>query len=307
MEPEHKREELPKTSLIEVLRAKAETVLDEALLELQHAHLEHYLADGQLRARERLGQLLELTISALERRSADAIISYASTIAHERFARSYRLSEVQTSFNVLQEALWRQVLALVSKDEIAHSLGLVVAVLDMAKDTLARTYVHLTATRGENQESNPRQVQHPTMKRPSPLHEENRMSDRFPPTHPVTGATVLQDPMLNKGTGFSAQERDRLGLRGLLPPKVHTQDAQVQRFMQNLARVDDPLQKYVTLTALQDRNEALFYRVLLDYIDELMPIIYTPTVGAACQQYGHIFRRPRGLYISAEDRGIAAM
>jgi malate dehydrogenase (oxaloacetate-decarboxylating)(NADP+) len=120
---------------------------------------------------------------------------------------------------------------------------------------------------------------------------------------PPRGAALLRDPRLNKGTAFSEAERDALGLRGLLPPHVCTQDEQVTRVMENLRRLPDPLSRYILLEALQDRNETLFYRVVIDHLDETMPLIYTPTVGAACQQFGHIYRRPRGLFVSARDRG----
>jgi malate dehydrogenase (oxaloacetate-decarboxylating)(NADP+) len=118
-----------------------------------------------------------------------------------------------------------------------------------------------------------------------------------------TGLAVLQDPVRNKGTAFSEEERDRLHLRGLLPPRVHSLDLQVMRVLENLRRKPDDLERYIFLVALQDRNETLFYRVVVDHIEEIMPIIYTPTVGKACQEYGHILRRPRGLYVSARDRG----
>ncbi len=120
---------------------------------------------------------------------------------------------------------------------------------------------------------------------------------------PPRGALLLRDPRLNKGTAFTEAERDALGLRGLLPPHVCTLDEQVTRVMENLRRLPDPLSKYILLEALQDRNETLFYRVVTEHLDETMPLIYTPTVGAACQQFGHIYRRPRGLFISARDRG----
>jgi malate dehydrogenase (oxaloacetate-decarboxylating)(NADP+) len=122
----------------------------------------------------------------------------------------------------------------------------------------------------------------------------------------LSAISLLRNPSMNKGTAFTDAERDQLGLRGLLPPHVATQPEQVSRVLQNLRRLNDPLNRYVLLEALQDRNETLYYRVLIDNIDEMMPIIYTPTVGLACQQFGHIYRRPRGLYVSASDRGRVA-
>jgi len=117
------------------------------------------------------------------------------------------------------------------------------------------------------------------------------------------GVDILHDPILNKGTAFTESERDALGLRGLLPARVGTQDRQVMRVMENLHRKATDIEKYIFLVALQDRQENLFYRVVMDHLDEMMPIIYTPTVGQGCIEFGHIFRRPRGLYISFKDRG----
>jgi len=114
---------------------------------------------------------------------------------------------------------------------------------------------------------------------------------------------LLRDPTLNKGTAFTLRERDVLGLRGLLPPHVITQEDQVNRVLENFRRLDSDLSRYILLEALHDRNEALFFRVITENPDEMMPIIYTPTVGLACQQFGHIYRRPRGMFISAADRG----
>jgi malate dehydrogenase (oxaloacetate-decarboxylating)(NADP+) len=122
------------------------------------------------------------------------------------------------------------------------------------------------------------------------------------------GMALLRDPLLNKGTGFTDQERDALGLRGLLPAHVLSMQAQAERVLTNLRQQPNDLQKYVALNALHDRNEALFFRVVADNIDEIQPLIYTPTVGLACQRFGHIFQRPRGLFVSANDRGrIAAV
>jgi malate dehydrogenase (oxaloacetate-decarboxylating)(NADP+) len=117
------------------------------------------------------------------------------------------------------------------------------------------------------------------------------------------GIDLLHNPALNKGTAFTESERDRLRLRGLLPPRVNTQEQQMMRVLGNLRSKTSDLEKYIFMMALHDRNETLFYRVVLDNLDEMMPIIYTPTVGRACETYAHIFRRPRGVFISADDRG----
>jgi len=117
-----------------------------------------------------------------------------------------------------------------------------------------------------------------------------------------TGIYLLHNPMLNQGTSFSEQERESLGLRGLLPPRVISQDLQAKRVLDNFLKKPNDLEKYTYMIDLQDRNENLFYKVVMDNIELMMPIIYTPTVGQACQEFGHIFRRPRGLYISYEDR-----
>ncbi len=117
------------------------------------------------------------------------------------------------------------------------------------------------------------------------------------------GVKLLHDPVRNKGTAFTKEERLAKGLRGLLPPRINTEEMQVMRIMENLRRKTSDLERYIMLVALQDRNETLFYRVVVDHLQEMMPLVYTPTVGKACQLYGHIYRRPRGLYISREDRG----
>lgn len=121
-----------------------------------------------------------------------------------------------------------------------------------------------------------------------------------------TGEALLHDPALNKGTAFSEAEREALGLRGLLPPRVFTIEEQERRVLENLRRKPTDLEKYIFLIALQDRNETLFYKLLVGHVEEMMPLVYTPTVGEACRVYGHIFRRARGLYVSAEDRGRVA-
>jgi malate dehydrogenase (oxaloacetate-decarboxylating)(NADP+) len=123
---------------------------------------------------------------------------------------------------------------------------------------------------------------------------------------PPRGIELLHDPRWNKGTAFAESERDALGLRGLLPPRIFTIAEQQRRIMENFERKDSDLERYIFLLALQDRNETLFYRTLVDHIERLLPIVYTPTVGEACRQFGHIFRRPRGLYVSANDRGRVA-
>ena len=120
------------------------------------------------------------------------------------------------------------------------------------------------------------------------------------------GMSMLRDPLLNKGTAFTHKERARLGLRGLLPPHVHTQEEQMQRSLAHLRGLQSPLEKFIDLNALHDRNEALFFRIVAEHPDEIMPLIYTPTVGLACEQFGHIFQRPRGLFIGADDRGQIA-
>ncbi len=118
-----------------------------------------------------------------------------------------------------------------------------------------------------------------------------------------TGPALLQDPVYNKGTAFTDRERDALGLHGLLPPRVHTQAEQVGRVLNNLRRLPTDLDKYIFLTALHDRNETLFFRVVMENAEEIMPLIYTPTVGLGCQLYGRIYRRSRGLFITARDAG----
>ena len=123
---------------------------------------------------------------------------------------------------------------------------------------------------------------------------------------PPRGVAILRDPLLNKGSAFTESERNALGLRGLFPPHISTQEEQVARFMRSLQRLPDALEKYIALNALHDRNEALFFRVLCDHIDEMQPIVYTPGVGLACQKFGMIFQRPRGIFITPKDRGHIA-
>lgn len=117
------------------------------------------------------------------------------------------------------------------------------------------------------------------------------------------GMDLLRDPAHNKGTAFTKAERDVLGLRGLLPPGVLTQEQQAARILRHFRTATSDLDRYVLMNELSDRSEHLFYKVVMDNLEEMLPVLYTPTVGLACQQYGYIFRRPRGVYISARDRG----
>jgi malate dehydrogenase (oxaloacetate-decarboxylating)(NADP+) len=117
------------------------------------------------------------------------------------------------------------------------------------------------------------------------------------------GRTLLCDPILNKGTVFNEAERDALGLRGLLPPHVFSPMERSLHIINNLRSKSTDLEKYLYLAGLQNRNESLFYRVLIDNMQELMPVIYTPTVGQACQEYSKIFSEPRGIFITKNDRG----
>ena len=118
-----------------------------------------------------------------------------------------------------------------------------------------------------------------------------------------TGFQLLRDAATNKSTAFTSEERDRLGLRGLLPAKVSDQGMQVTRVLENLRRKTHDIEKYIFLLALQGRNERLYYKTLTDNIEELLPIVYTPTVGQACKEFAHIFRKTRGFYVTANDRG----
>jgi len=113
-----------------------------------------------------------------------------------------------------------------------------------------------------------------------------------------SGMDLLDRPLLNKSTAFTEEERKKFGLHGLLPPQVESLDEQVVRAYEAYRRKDDDLERHIYLRALQDANEVLFYRLLLDHIEEMTPMVYTPVVALGCQQFSHIYRRPRGLFIS---------
>jgi malic enzyme len=117
------------------------------------------------------------------------------------------------------------------------------------------------------------------------------------------GAMLKEDPILNKGTCFTLEERDALGLRGILPPAVSNPTEQETRAYENYLKAGEDVSRYLFLAALQDRNETLFYRLLVDHLEEMVPVVYTPTVGKVCERYSHIYRRPRGVYVSTQDRG----
>src|SRR5688572_29981017 len=119
----------------------------------------------------------------------------------------------------------------------------------------------------------------------------------------LRGRDLLRNPTLNKGTAFTVAERRAFGLEGLLPGGVTGVDQQLVRVYESVMAKPTPLERYIGLAALQDRNETLFYRLLLEHTIELTPIVYTPTVGEACQYYSHIFRRGRGVWVTPEHQG----
>ncbi|KAG6415799.1 hypothetical protein SASPL_123217 [Salvia splendens] len=119
----------------------------------------------------------------------------------------------------------------------------------------------------------------------------------------ASGYPLLRDPHYNKGLAFTVKERDAHFLRGLLPPVVVSQELQVKKMMANMRQYQVPLQRYMAMMDLQERNERLFYKLLIENVEELLPVVYTPTVGEACQKYGSIFRQPQGLFISLNEKG----
>ncbi|KAG5403066.1 hypothetical protein IGI04_009185 [Brassica rapa subsp. trilocularis] len=121
-------------------------------------------------------------------------------------------------------------------------------------------------------------------------------------TSVASGYSLMRDPRYNKGLAFTDKERDAHYLTGLLPPVVISQEVQERKLMHNLRQYTVPLQRYMALMDLQERNERLFYKLLIDNVEELLPVVYTPTVGEACQKYGSIFRKPQGLYISLNEK-----
>ncbi|RZF41700.1 hypothetical protein LSTR_LSTR011635 [Laodelphax striatellus] len=119
----------------------------------------------------------------------------------------------------------------------------------------------------------------------------------------IRGIDHMRDPRLNKGMAFTLEERQALGIHGLIPPRFKTQEEQLNLCQKSIDRYTEDLNKYIYLMGLQDRNERLFYRFLSENVEKMMPIVYTPTVGKACQKYGLIYRRPRGLFITIHDKG----
>ena len=118
-----------------------------------------------------------------------------------------------------------------------------------------------------------------------------------------SGYDILNSPLLNKGTAFTEEERDLFDLHGLLPPMVSTMDEQVARRLQALRQLPNDFERYVFLRGMQDTNEVLFYALLVRHLEELLPVVYTPTVGLGCQHFSQAFRKPRGLFLSIPHLG----
>ena len=116
---------------------------------------------------------------------------------------------------------------------------------------------------------------------------------------PFKGRMLVEHPIYNKGSAFSQEEREQLDLHGILPEHVSTMEQQLSRTYENFSKKANPVEKFIFLLGLLDRNETLFYRLVLDNAEEMLPIVYTPTVGEAAKTYSHMFRRPRGIYVSA--------
>jgi malic enzyme len=137
------------------------------------------------------------------------------------------------------------------------------------------------------------------------LERAKQLTDILPPERITTntrGSEILRNPALNKGLAFTHEERQTFGLAGMLPPRVSTIEAQVALEQERIAAQTDDFEKYLYLAGLQERNEVLFFRVLVDNMQEYLPIVYTPTVGKACQQFSHIFRNPRGIWLTPDDK-----
>src|SRR5690554_301266 len=124
----------------------------------------------------------------------------------------------------------------------------------------------------------------------------------YPLYIPHAGPSLLETPLLNKGSAFTREERIAFNLTGLLPPRYETIEEQVRRAYMQYSSFDTPMNKHIYLRAIQDNNETVFYRLLTDHLEEMMPIIYTPTVGDACEQFSDIYRSSRGLFISYAER-----